>query len=162
MTALAADRAIEIAKSCPAHDSSGRGVPNINPGTGLSTDYLNHFTEAVMMLEMIAVMPDGLDELKAWRPMTYCEHFAASRFSRRDTEPSICCAAMRAWYSVVASIRSRTASACGRSIRPWRYARNVNSPGSANLAPAAQARSAQNRNTTGDPWQEISIKSSAV
>jgi len=26
---------------------------NINPRTGLATDYLNHFNEAIMLLEMI-------------------------------------------------------------------------------------------------------------
>ena len=62
----------------------GRGIPYINPITGLSTDYLNHFSEAVMVLEMAATMPDCLQDLRAWRPKTYCEHFASSRFSDRD------------------------------------------------------------------------------
>ena len=30
---------------------------NINPRTGLATDYLNHFNEAIMLLEMIPDMP---------------------------------------------------------------------------------------------------------
>jgi hypothetical protein len=63
---------------------SGRGGPNINPSTGLSTDYLNHFTDAVMVLEMIGTLPEGLDDLRNWKPKTYAEHFAASRFSNRD------------------------------------------------------------------------------
>ncbi len=62
---------------------SGGGGPKINPSTGLSTDYLNHFTEAVMILEMAAVTPECLDDLRNWRPKTYAEHFAASRFSNR-------------------------------------------------------------------------------
>jgi hypothetical protein len=33
--------------------TSGRTGPNINPVTGLSTDYLNHFTEAIMLLELL-------------------------------------------------------------------------------------------------------------
>jgi hypothetical protein len=68
----------------PALGTSGRGGPNINPITGLSTDYLNHFTEAVMVLEMVTGMPECLDDLRAWRPKTYVEHFAASRFSNRN------------------------------------------------------------------------------
>src|SRR3954454_10752264 len=60
--------------------ASGSGLPNINPVTGLSTDYLNHFTEALMALEMAAVIPECLDDLKAWRPKSYAEHFAQSRF----------------------------------------------------------------------------------
>ena len=65
-------------------EASGPGVPNINPVTGLSTDYLNHFTEVLMALEMVADVPECLDDVRAWRPKTYTEHFAASRFTHRD------------------------------------------------------------------------------
>jgi hypothetical protein len=57
---------------------------NINPVTGLATDYLNHFNEAIMLLEMLSSCPDCLDDFLAWRPLTYREHFAASRFKGRD------------------------------------------------------------------------------
>jgi hypothetical protein len=67
-----------------APHSSGTGLPNINPATGLSTDYLNHFTEAIMALEMARAMPECLDDLRAWRPKTYVEHFEDSRFRNRD------------------------------------------------------------------------------
>ena len=57
---------------------------NINPVTGLATDYLNHFNEAIMLLEMLSSCPDCLDDFLAWRPMSYREHFAASHFKGRD------------------------------------------------------------------------------
>jgi hypothetical protein len=57
---------------------------NINPLTGLATDYLNHFNEAIMLLEMLSSCPDCLDDFLAWQPMSYREHFAASRFRGRD------------------------------------------------------------------------------
>ena len=57
---------------------------NINPATGLATDYLNHFNEAIMLLEMLSSCPDCRDDFLAWRPMSYREHFAASRFKGRD------------------------------------------------------------------------------
>src|ERR1700732_4621974 len=57
---------------------------NINPVTGLATDYLNHFNEAIMMLELAPQMPDCIEDLCAWRPLTYCEHFAASSFKERE------------------------------------------------------------------------------
>lgn len=57
---------------------------NINPVTGLATDYLNHFNEAIMMLELAMQMPECIDDFCAWRPLSYCEHFAASRFKERD------------------------------------------------------------------------------
>ena len=37
-----------------------------------------------MVLEMAGAMPECLDDLRAWQPKTYAEHFAASRFSNRD------------------------------------------------------------------------------
>jgi hypothetical protein len=57
---------------------------NINPATGLATDYLNHFNEAVMLLEMMPDAPECLDDFLGWRPMSYREHFVASHFKGRD------------------------------------------------------------------------------
>jgi hypothetical protein len=57
---------------------------NINPATGLATDYLNHFNEAIMLLEMVSGCPECLEDFLGWRPMSYREHFAASRFTGRD------------------------------------------------------------------------------
>jgi hypothetical protein len=57
---------------------------NINPRTGLATDYLNHFNEAVMLLEMIPDMPECIDDFLTWRPLSYAEHFTASNFKARD------------------------------------------------------------------------------
>jgi hypothetical protein len=57
---------------------------NINPRTGLATDYLNHFNEAVMLLEMIPNMPECAEEFLGWQPLSYHEHFRASHFSARE------------------------------------------------------------------------------
>ena len=57
---------------------------NINPRTGLATDYLNHFNEAIMLLELIPDMPDCAAEFLEWRPLSYAEHFIASNFRARD------------------------------------------------------------------------------
>jgi hypothetical protein len=59
-------------------------VAQINPVTGLATDYLNHFNEAIMLLEMIRACPDCRDDLRVWTPMSYCEHFRQSRFAERE------------------------------------------------------------------------------
>ena len=53
MLAPAADRATDLRRIADLPVTSGRGGPNINPATGLSTDYLNHFTEAIMLLEIV-------------------------------------------------------------------------------------------------------------
>jgi len=57
---------------------------NINPTTLLATDYLNHFNEASMMLEMLPEIPDCITDLVQWRPLTYAEHFAESNFKDRE------------------------------------------------------------------------------
>jgi hypothetical protein len=56
---------------------------NINPATGLATDYLNHFNEAIMLLEMIESCPECVDDLRAWKPMSYREHFAQPQYKHR-------------------------------------------------------------------------------
>jgi hypothetical protein len=57
---------------------------NINSETLLATDYLNHFNEVVMLLEMLPDMPDCLEDLRDWQPKSYPDHFAESVFSDRD------------------------------------------------------------------------------
>jgi hypothetical protein len=53
---------------------------NINPKTGLSTDYLNHFNEMVMMIELYPSSPDIRDDILAWRTLNYKAHFEDSGF----------------------------------------------------------------------------------
>lgn len=53
---------------------------NINPATGLATDYLNHFNEITMLIGLVADMPEMIDEVKCWQPASYEEHFARSSF----------------------------------------------------------------------------------
>src|SRR5260370_7199907 len=57
---------------------------NINPRTGLATDYLNHFNEPIMMLEMIPDMPECAEDFLTWTPLSYAEHFWASNFKALD------------------------------------------------------------------------------
>jgi hypothetical protein len=58
----------------------------INPATGLATDYLNHFNEAIMLLEMLSSCPDCRDDFFGWQPRSYREHFESSRFKGRALE----------------------------------------------------------------------------
>ncbi len=57
---------------------------NVNEQTLLATDYLNHFNEVVMLLEMIPDMPDMLDEAKEWQPKSYKDHFLGSSIADRE------------------------------------------------------------------------------
>jgi hypothetical protein len=70
--------------ACPAADPFSLADANINPVTGLSTDYLNHFNEAIMLLEMLPVMPECRADLAGWQPLSYHEHFAASHLKHRE------------------------------------------------------------------------------
>jgi hypothetical protein len=72
---------------------------NINPRTGLATDYLNHFNEAIMLLEMIPDMPECAEEFLAWHPLSYREHFMASHFRTREL-------AIEAYESADSAIRT--------------------------------------------------------
>jgi hypothetical protein len=73
--------------ACPDPDEARAAelvAANINPRTGLATDYLNHFNEAVMLLEMIPDIPECAEDFLAWSPLSYCEHFMASNFKAKD------------------------------------------------------------------------------
>lgn len=57
---------------------------NINGTTLLATDYLNHFNEVIMLVDMIGDMPDFIEDIAAWTPKTYQDHFRDSVFSDKD------------------------------------------------------------------------------
>ena len=54
---------------------------NINEQTLLATDYLNHFNEIVMLIEMVPDMPECLDDILEWTPKSYTQHFEDSSFT---------------------------------------------------------------------------------
>jgi hypothetical protein len=93
---------------------------NINPRTGLATDYLNHFNEAIMLLEMIPDMPECAEDFLGWQPLSYCEHFTASNFKARDlaieaydqAEPGI-----RADFDNITSAMTSILTAVGTAMR---------------------------------------------
>jgi hypothetical protein len=57
----------------------------VNPVSGLANDYLNLFNELVMMLEQIPVMPELLEDLCAWQPVSYQEYFRKSKLPGRHS-----------------------------------------------------------------------------
>lgn len=74
----------EIADAAPVASAAELLAANINPRTGLATDYLNHFNEAIMLLELIPDMPDCYELFLEWQPLSYAEHFIKSNFKARD------------------------------------------------------------------------------
>lgn len=57
---------------------------NINEETLLATDYLNHFNEIIMLIEMLPGMPECLEDAREWVPKSYEEHFRDSSFADKD------------------------------------------------------------------------------
>src|SRR3954453_17293318 len=93
---------------------------NINPRTGLATDYLNHFNEAVMLLEMIPDIPDCANDFLEWHPLSYAEHFTASNFKARDLAISAYEAAdpaIRAEFDQLTNTMTSILSAVGQAMR---------------------------------------------
>lgn len=57
---------------------------NIHPTSFLATDYLNHFNEVMMLLEMAIDMPEMLEDAAEWKPKTYEQHYRDSQLGEKD------------------------------------------------------------------------------
>lgn len=75
---------VAAAESVPAEWCARVAGTNISATTLLATDYLNHYNEAVMIIEMAPEMPDLLEEIADWQPVDYAAHFAESGFADRE------------------------------------------------------------------------------
>jgi hypothetical protein len=81
---------------------------NINEATLLASDYLNHFHELVMLLEAVASEPNEFaNDLFAWKPLTYEEHFSESGFRDKNL-------AVAAYHRAPPRIRARFDDAVAR------------------------------------------------
>jgi hypothetical protein len=96
---------------------------NINPRTGLATDYLNHFNEAIMLLEMIPAMPECAGDFLGWQPLSYREHFTASNFKARELAVSAYDSAdtgIRTEFDNITSAMTSILTAVGAAMREAR------------------------------------------
>src|SRR5882757_11292455 len=84
MTSPASPSSVRISGPAEEARAAKLRAANINPRTGLATDYLNHFNEAIMLLEMVPDMPECASDFLEWQPLSYAEHFTASNFRARD------------------------------------------------------------------------------
>ncbi|PHS78251.1 MAG: hypothetical protein COB59_08000 [Rhodospirillaceae bacterium] len=57
---------------------------NVNEQTLLATDYLNHFNELVMTMEMLSDMPELFEEVQGWAPKPYKDHFRDSTIADKE------------------------------------------------------------------------------
>ena len=74
----------------------------------LSTDFLNRYSEALMLIEMVAMDESILADLEAWQSIGYREHFVAS--------PLRCAAAALAAYDELDPKRVRAFDDVCRSM----------------------------------------------
>lgn len=112
VSAISADRAVQLAAA------------NINPRTGLATDYLNHFNEAIMLLEMIPDMPECAEDFLGWMPRSYAEHFIASNFKARDLAIeayNLAHPAIRGEFDAIAANMTSILTAVGEAMRNARH-----------------------------------------
>ena len=82
---------------------------NVNPATGLATDYLNLFNEAIMLFEMGLDMPDMAEELADWKRRGYVEHFEKSGFEMKEV-------VIAAYHHAPAEGRQAFDEVCGRAL----------------------------------------------
>ena len=84
MTAQPTPLFADSATSRPPIDPARLAAANINPKTGHATDYINHFNEAIMLLDLLPQMPECIVELIGWEPLSYEEHFTVSNLKDRE------------------------------------------------------------------------------
>ncbi len=63
--------------------TSERASALVNPASGLANDYLNLFNEIVMLIEQLPVMPELIQDILAWHPVSYAAYFSASSLPER-------------------------------------------------------------------------------
>ncbi len=66
----------------PGRAPHAAALPDDGSAPDLSNDYLNSYSEALMLLETASLDPGLAEELAAWRPVGYRTYFAASTLRR--------------------------------------------------------------------------------
>ncbi|MGJ3265429.1 MAG: hypothetical protein ACFE0R_19600 [Salinarimonas sp.] len=107
----------------PIDETLATAAPEAADATagGLSNDYLNHFSEVLMLVELAAEDAEAFDDLAAWRPVDYPTYFAASQLRRapaaRAAYEALPAERRDAFEGLVAAM-DRLASTAIRALRP--------------------------------------------
>lgn len=104
----------------PGFNRDALADTQINPNTLLATDYLNHFNEAVMLIDMLPSMPECIAELEEWEEVSYAQHFEQSglRYSALAIEAyNHAPAHLRALFDASVSILNDAVKAAIQSCR---------------------------------------------
>lgn len=71
--------------SSPGHPSQidrelfSRAASLVNPKSGIANDYLNIFYELLLLVENLPVIPEMIDDVVNWQPVSYSDYFQRSR-----------------------------------------------------------------------------------
>ena len=57
---------------------------NVNLVSGLATNYLNHYIEILLLIEMLPDMRECFEDIRTWKPMSYCEYAACSQLPNSE------------------------------------------------------------------------------
>jgi hypothetical protein len=115
----------------------------VNPASGLANDYLNLFNEIVMLIEQLPVMPELIDDILKWRPVTYQSYFAKSilpgRTSALEAYENLDLAFRRDFETVVADLDRRAVGSVVAIRRQYKKQANITSPMMAEICERAGA-----------------------
>lgn len=56
-----------------------RAASLVNPKSGIANDYLNIFYELLLLIENLPVIPEMLEDVLNWQPVSYIDYFQRSR-----------------------------------------------------------------------------------
>jgi hypothetical protein len=126
-------------RSPPRQNSTSlesRAEAIVNPASGLANDYLNLFNEIVMLIEQLPVMPELIDDILRWRPVSYQSYFAKSvlpsRASALEAYGALDAGFRRDFEAVVADLDRRAVGAVA-AIRRHHKAGSLSSPAATEL-----------------------------
>lgn len=81
MSMQTAHAAVTITNACDEIDSElfARAASLVNPKSGIANDYLNIFYELLLLVENLPVIPEMIDDVINWQPVSYRDYFQRSR-----------------------------------------------------------------------------------
>jgi hypothetical protein len=101
----------ESTQQRPAHDAV----------EGLSNDYLNHFSEVLMLVELASMDAAVMEDLAEWRPIDYPSYFATSQLRRAPEARAAyfqLCEPRRAAFEQLVRAMDKLAMTAIRALRP--------------------------------------------
>lgn len=130
-------------ESGPSPDSlrQKRAEAIVNPASGLANDYLNLFNEIVMLIEQLPAMPELIDDILQWRPVTYQDYFDNSilpgRASALEAYGALDASFRRDFEAVVADLDRRAVGAVVAIRRQYKMHGGCASPAMAEICARA-------------------------